>query len=100
MRREIEELKEMVRGLCANWFAKRICQSLTNTIALRLVALSKKKKPGVSDPPIMPVESQEFKFYIIDELQGGQLLVAIRRARMESLPTDTVHGMPLGEGNV
>ncbi|GMN35049.1 hypothetical protein TIFTF001_042161 [Ficus carica] len=48
----------------------------------------------------MPVESQEFKFYIIDELQGGQLLVAIRRARMESLPTDTVHGMPLGEGNV
>ncbi|GMN30197.1 hypothetical protein TIFTF001_049596 [Ficus carica] len=58
------------------------------------------KQPGVSDPPTMPVDSQECKLYIFDELHGGQLLVAFGRAWMESLPTDTVHGIPLGEGNV
>ncbi|GMN18681.1 hypothetical protein TIFTF001_049844 [Ficus carica] len=79
---------------------KRMCQSLTNTIALRLVALFKKKQPGVSDPPTMPVDSQECKLYIFDELHSGQLLIAFGRAWMKSLPTDTVHGIPLGEGNV
>ncbi|GMN47262.1 hypothetical protein TIFTF001_016445 [Ficus carica] len=44
--------------------------------------------------------SHECNLYIIDELQDGQLLVAFGRAWMESLPTDTVHGIPLGEGNV
>ncbi|GMN53150.1 hypothetical protein TIFTF001_022287 [Ficus carica] len=50
------------------------------------------KQIGVSDPPTMPVDSQECKLFIIDELHGGQLLVAIESAWMESLPTDTVHG--------
>ncbi|GMN22527.1 hypothetical protein TIFTF001_051216 [Ficus carica] len=48
----------------------------------------------------MPVDSQECKLYIFDEVQGGQVLVAFGRAWLESLPTDTVHGIPLGEGNV
>ncbi|GMN48626.1 hypothetical protein TIFTF001_017787 [Ficus carica] len=45
----------------------------------------------------MPVDSQECKLYIFDELHGGQLLVAFGRAWLESLPTDTVHGIPLEE---
>ncbi|GMN74152.1 hypothetical protein TIFTF001_054386 [Ficus carica] len=48
----------------------------------------------------MPVDSQKCKLYIFDEVQGGQLLVAFGRVWLESLPTDTVHGIPLGEGNV
>ncbi|GMN70109.1 hypothetical protein TIFTF001_039155 [Ficus carica] len=48
----------------------------------------------------MSVDSQECKLYIFDEVQGGQVLVAFGRAWLESLPTDTVHGIPLGEGNV
>ncbi|GMN32108.1 hypothetical protein TIFTF001_041682 [Ficus carica] len=48
----------------------------------------------------MLVDSQECKLYIFDELHGGQLLVAFGRAWLESLPTDTVHGISLGEGNV
>ncbi|GMN59243.1 hypothetical protein TIFTF001_028349 [Ficus carica] len=48
----------------------------------------------------MSVNSQECKLYIFDKLHGGQLLVAFGRAWLESLPTDTVHGIPLGEGNV
>ncbi|GMN47654.1 hypothetical protein TIFTF001_016839 [Ficus carica] len=35
----------------------------------------------------------------IDKL-GRQLLVTIGKAWMESLPTNTVHGIPLGEGNM
>ncbi|GMN74692.1 hypothetical protein TIFTF001_053202 [Ficus carica] len=48
----------------------------------------------------MAVDSQECKLYIFDKVQGGQVLVAFGRAWLESLPTDTVHGIPLGEGNV
>ncbi|GMN65562.1 hypothetical protein TIFTF001_034633 [Ficus carica] len=48
----------------------------------------------------MPVDSQECKLYLFDEVQGGQLFVAFKRAWLESLPTDTMHGIPLGEGNV
>ncbi|GMN70129.1 hypothetical protein TIFTF001_039172 [Ficus carica] len=58
------------------------------------------KQPGVADPPTMPVDSQQCKLYIFDELHGRQLLVAFGRAWLESLRTDTVHGIPLGEGNV
>ncbi|GMN28565.1 hypothetical protein TIFTF001_041189 [Ficus carica] len=48
----------------------------------------------------MPVDSQEYKLYIFDEVYGGQLLVVLGRAWLESLPTDTMYGIPLGEGNV
>ncbi|GMN32737.1 hypothetical protein TIFTF001_041782 [Ficus carica] len=79
---------------------RKIWQPLTNTITLRLVALSMIKKPGLSDPATMLVDTQECKLFIKDELRCGQLLVAIGRAWMESLTTDSVHGIPLGEGNV
>ncbi|GMN19961.1 hypothetical protein TIFTF001_045264 [Ficus carica] len=54
------------------------------------------KQHGVSDPPTMPVDSQECKLYIFNELHGGQLLVTFGRAWLKSLPIDTVHGIPLG----
>ncbi|GMN51333.1 hypothetical protein TIFTF001_020476 [Ficus carica] len=41
---------------------------------------AQEKQHGVSDPPTMPVDSQECKLYIFDEVQGGQLLVAFGRA--------------------
>ncbi|GMN30285.1 hypothetical protein TIFTF001_044443 [Ficus carica] len=61
---------------------------------------AQEKQDGVAEPPTMPVDSQECKLYIFDEVQGGQLLVAFGRVWLESLPTDMVHGIPLGEGNV
>ncbi|GMN44730.1 hypothetical protein TIFTF001_013925 [Ficus carica] len=98
------EHKGRVRGQSKFMWSRRLiptmCQPWTNTTALRLVALPKKKQHGVSDPPTLPVDSQECKLYIFDEVQGGQLLVAFGRAWLESLPTDTVHGIPLGEENV
>ncbi|GMN19715.1 hypothetical protein TIFTF001_046991 [Ficus carica] len=105
MRREIEELKALVRGLCAN---KDVAPSVDpNNVptmdqhnSFKASCSAQGKQHGVSDPPTMAVDSQECKLYIFDEVQGGQVLVAFGRAWLESLPTDTVHGIPLGEGNV
>ncbi|GMN71196.1 hypothetical protein TIFTF001_051800, partial [Ficus carica] len=106
MRREIEELKALVRGLCAN---KDVAPSVDPNInvptvdqhnSVKASCSAQGKQHGDSDPPTMAVDSQECKLYIIDEVQGGQVLVAFGRAWLESLPTDTVHGIPLGEGNV
>ncbi|GMN32505.1 hypothetical protein TIFTF001_041745 [Ficus carica] len=105
MRREIEELKALVRGLCANKdVAPSVDPNNVSTVdqhnSFKASCSAQEKQHGVYDPPTMPVDSQECKLYIFDEVQGGQVLVAFGRAWLESLPTDTVHGIPLGEGNV
>ncbi|GMN64666.1 hypothetical protein TIFTF001_033745 [Ficus carica] len=105
MRCEIEELKALVRGLCANKdvapsFDKENVPTVDPQNSFKASCFVQEKQHGVSDPPTMPVDSQEYKLYIFDEVHGGQLLVAFGRAWLESLPSDTVHGIPLGEGNV
>ncbi|GMN60111.1 hypothetical protein TIFTF001_029201 [Ficus carica] len=40
----------------------------------------------------MPADSQECKLFIKDELQSGQLLVAVGRAWMQRLPIDKSMG--------
>ncbi|GMN45001.1 hypothetical protein TIFTF001_014193 [Ficus carica] len=105
MKREIEELKALVRGLCAKKDVEpSVDPNNVPTVdqhnSFKASCSAQEKQHGVSDPPTMPVDSQECKLYIFDEVQGGQLLVAFGRAWLESLPTDTVHGIPLGEGNV
>ncbi|GMN56304.1 hypothetical protein TIFTF001_025415 [Ficus carica] len=51
---------------------------------------------------IMEYNTQESQctFESVGTSDGRQLLVAFGRAWLKSLPTDTVHGIPLGEGNV
>ncbi|GMN55391.1 hypothetical protein TIFTF001_024509 [Ficus carica] len=51
---------------------------------------------------IMEYNTQDSQgtFESVGTSDGGQLLVAFGRPWLESLPTDTVHGIPLGEGNV
>ena len=105
MRREIEELKALVRGLCAGKNVEPVIDpSNVPTVdqhnSFKASCSVQEKQHGVIDPTTVPVDSQECKLYIFDEVQGGQLLVAFGRAWMRSLPTDTVHGIPLGEGNV
>ncbi|GMN32715.1 hypothetical protein TIFTF001_041779 [Ficus carica] len=105
MKREIEELKALVRGLCAKKDVEpSVDPNNVPTVdqhnSFKASCSAQEKQHGVSDLPTMPVDSQECKLYIFDEVQGGQLLVAFGRAWLESLPTDTVHGIPLGEGNV
>ncbi|GMN69747.1 hypothetical protein TIFTF001_038790 [Ficus carica] len=105
MRREIEELKALVRGLCANRDVEpsvdpKNVPTVDQHNSFKASCSAQEKQAGVAEPPTMPVDSQECKLYIFDEVQGGQLLVAFGRVWWESLPTDTVHGIPLGEGNV
>ncbi|GMN64068.1 hypothetical protein TIFTF001_033135 [Ficus carica] len=100
MRREIEELKALVRGLCVNKdvepsFDQENVPTVDQHNNFKASCSVQEKQHGVSDPPIMPVSSQECKLFIFDELHGGQLLVAFGRAWLESLPIDTVHGIPL-----
>ncbi|GMN32697.1 hypothetical protein TIFTF001_046618 [Ficus carica] len=105
MRREIEELKDLVRGLCAKKdaepsFYRENMPTVDQHNSFKASCTLQEKQPGVSNPPTMLVESQEYKLYTVDELYGAQLLFAFGRAWIKSLPTDTVHGIPLGEGNV
>ncbi|GMN64715.1 hypothetical protein TIFTF001_033774 [Ficus carica] len=105
MRREIEELKALVRGLCANRDVEpsvdpKNVPTVDQHNSFKASCSAQEKQDGVAEPPTMPVDSQECKLYIFDGVQGGQLLVAFGRVWLESLPIDTVHGIPLGEGNV
>ncbi|GMN56129.1 hypothetical protein TIFTF001_025238 [Ficus carica] len=58
------------------------------------------KEAGVSDLQPMPNASKECHLFLIDLVNGGDVLVAIGRAYMDCVPTDTIHGIPLGEENV
>ncbi|GMN64884.1 hypothetical protein TIFTF001_033957 [Ficus carica] len=105
VRREIEELKALVRGLCAEKdiepsFNQENVPTVDQHNSFKSSCSTQEKQLRVSDPPTMPVDSQECMLYIFDELHGGQLLVAFGKAWLESLPTNIVHGIPLGEGDV
>ncbi|GMN65970.1 hypothetical protein TIFTF001_035051 [Ficus carica] len=58
------------------------------------------KEAGPSDPKPMPNASKECQLFLPDLVNGGDVLVTIGRAYMDCVPTDTVHGIPLGEENV
>ncbi|GMN75199.1 hypothetical protein TIFTF001_056382, partial [Ficus carica] len=45
-------------------------------------------------------EQHKCKLFVEDSINSGLMLAAIGKAWMESVPTDMVHGVPLGEGNL
>ncbi|GMN65111.1 hypothetical protein TIFTF001_034185 [Ficus carica] len=47
-----------------------------------------------------PNASKECQLFLDDTINGGDVLVAIGRAYIDYVLTDTVHGIPLGEENV
>ncbi|GMN68924.1 hypothetical protein TIFTF001_037978 [Ficus carica] len=55
-------------------------------------------KHGINRP--MPNASEECHLFLTDLVNVGDVLVAIGRAYIDCVPTDTVHEIPLGEGNV
>ena len=48
----------------------------------------------------MPNASKECHLFLPNLINGGDVLVTNGRAYIECVPTDTVHGIPLGEENV
>ena len=76
MRREIEELKALVRGLCASKNVEPVIDpSNVPTVdqhnSFKASCSVQEKQHGVTDPTTVPVDSQECKLYIFDEVQGG-----------------------------
>ncbi|GMN69365.1 hypothetical protein TIFTF001_038431 [Ficus carica] len=58
------------------------------------------KKPGVSNLQPTPNATKEWQLFLDDTSNVRDVLVAIGRAYMDCVPTDTVHGIPLSEENV
>ncbi|GMN64639.1 hypothetical protein TIFTF001_033702 [Ficus carica] len=58
------------------------------------------KEANASEAQPTPNASKECQLFLTDFINGGEVLVAIGRAYMDCVPTDTIHGIPLGEGNV
>ncbi|GMN58635.1 hypothetical protein TIFTF001_027729 [Ficus carica] len=58
------------------------------------------KEPEGSDPQPTPNASKECQLFLNDTINGGDVLVAIGRAYIDCVLTNTVHGIPLGEENV
>ncbi|GMN64891.1 hypothetical protein TIFTF001_033960 [Ficus carica] len=58
------------------------------------------KEFGVSDQQPTPNVNKECQIFLDDSINGGDVLVAIGGAYMECVPTDIIHGIPLGEENV
>ncbi|GMN61280.1 hypothetical protein TIFTF001_030370 [Ficus carica] len=58
----------------------------------------KKAGPSVLQP--MPNASKECQLFLTNLVNEGDVLVVIGKAYMDCVPTDTVHGIPLGEENV
>ncbi|GMN47361.1 hypothetical protein TIFTF001_016550 [Ficus carica] len=88
MRREIEELKVLVRGLCANKdvepsFDQENVPTVDQHNSFKASCSVQEKQHGVSDPPTMPVDSQECKLFIFDEVHGGQLFVTWPKTLVE-----------------
>ncbi|GMN65217.1 hypothetical protein TIFTF001_034304 [Ficus carica] len=48
----------------------------------------------------MPNASKKCQLFLTDLVSGGDVLVAIGRAYMDCVPTDTIHMIPLSEENV
>ena len=58
------------------------------------------KEHGLSNPQPTLNASKECQLFFYDTINGGVVLVVMGRVYMDYVPTDTVHGIPLGEENV
>ena len=107
MKRQIAALERTVQELCAKQGINRETLAEETTAptvdkhsSFKASCTIHEKEDGPSDPKPMPNASKECQLFIPDLVNGGVVLVALGRAYMDCVPTDTVHGIPLGEENV
>ncbi|GMN32498.1 hypothetical protein TIFTF001_044691 [Ficus carica] len=107
MKRQITALQRTVQELCAKHGINR--ETIPEEMAgptvdqhnsFKASCTMNEKEAGASYPNPTPNASKECQLFIPDLVNGGVVLVAIGRAYMDCVPTDTVHGIPLGEENV
>ncbi|GMN22600.1 hypothetical protein TIFTF001_043544 [Ficus carica] len=107
MKLKIAALEKTVQELCAKHGINRetIAEEMTvPTVdqhnSFKASCTLNEKEAGPSDPNPMLNDIKECHLFIPDLVNGGVVLVAIGRAYADCVPTDTVHGIPLGEENV
>ncbi|GMN42749.1 hypothetical protein TIFTF001_011962 [Ficus carica] len=107
MKRQLAALERTVQELCAkHGINQETMAEETNAPTVyqhnsfKTSCTITEKEAGPSDPKPMPNASKECQLFIPDLVNGGDVLAAIGRAYMDCVPTDTVHGIPLGEENV
>ncbi|GMN48460.1 hypothetical protein TIFTF001_017639 [Ficus carica] len=107
MKRQLAALERMVQELCAKHGIN--CETMAKEATAPIVdqpnsfkarCTLNEKEVDASDSQPMPNASKECQLFLTDLINGGDVLVAIGMAYMDCVPTDTVHGIPLGEGNV
>ncbi|GMN56738.1 hypothetical protein TIFTF001_025852 [Ficus carica] len=107
MKRQLAALERPVQELCAKHGINRETMAEETTAptvdqhsSFKASCTINEKEAGPSDPKPMPNASKECQLFIPDLVNGRDVLVAIGRAYMDCVPTNTVHGIPLGEENV
>ncbi|GMN59926.1 hypothetical protein TIFTF001_029025 [Ficus carica] len=107
MKRQLAALERTIQELCAKHGINRQTmaeETITPTVdqhnSFKASCTLNEKEAGPSDPKPMLNASKECQLFLPDLVNGGDVLVAIGRAYMDCVPTDTVHGIPLGEENV
>ena len=107
MKRQIAALERTVQELCAKHGINRETmaeEAAPPTVdqhnSFKASCTINEKEADESEAQPTPNASKECQLFLTDFINGGEVLVAIGRAYMDCVPTDTVHGIPLGEGNV
>ncbi|GMN33445.1 hypothetical protein TIFTF001_041893 [Ficus carica] len=107
MKRQLAALERTVQELCAKHGINRETmaeEAAPETVdqhnSFKASCTLNEKDADAPDLQPMPNESKECQLFLTDFINGGEVLVALGRAYMDCVPTDTVHGIPLGAGNV
>ncbi|GMN73408.1 hypothetical protein TIFTF001_054865 [Ficus carica] len=105
MKRQIAALERTVQELCAKHGINRetMPEEMTGPTvdqhnSFKASCTLNVKESGPSDTNPMPNACKECQLFIPDLVKGGVVLVAIDRAYMDCVHTDTVHGIPLAVG--
>ncbi|GMN62785.1 hypothetical protein TIFTF001_031858 [Ficus carica] len=107
MKRQLAALERTVQELCAKHGINRETmaeEQPASTVdqhnSFKASCTLNEKGAEASDPKTMPNASKECHLFLLDLINGGDVLATTGRAYMECVPTDTIHGIPLGEENV
>ncbi|GMN58507.1 hypothetical protein TIFTF001_027599 [Ficus carica] len=107
MKRQIAALERTVQELCAKHGIN--CETMAEEAApptvdqhnsFKVSCTLNEKEADAWEAQPMPNASKECQLFLTDFINGGEVLVAIGKAYMDCVPIDTVHGIPLGKGNV
>ncbi|GMN20988.1 hypothetical protein TIFTF001_043214 [Ficus carica] len=106
MKRQLAALERTVQELCVKHGINRETMAEETTAptvdqhnSFKASCTLNEKEARPSDPHPMSNASQECQLFLTDLVNGGDVLIAIGRAYKDCVPTDTVHGISLGEEN-